>query len=88
MKFNRHQCKVPYVSSKKKKKAPTSQAQDEEALFETVSEKLTLECTRQLVLCASGWPSVKESDAGSLNEDCVHKERGMMLFLLIIHNNS
>ena len=78
MKFNRHQCKVPYVGSKKKK-APTSQAQDEEALFETVSKKLTLKCTRQSVLCASGWPSVKESDAGSLNEECVHKEDDVVL---------
>ena len=87
MKFNRHKCKVPCVGSKKKKN-PASQAQDEEALFETASEKLTLERTQQSVLCASGWPSVKENDAGSLNEDCVHKERRMMLFLLIIHNNS
>lgn len=40
-----------------------------------VSKKVTLECTRQSVLCASSWPSLKESDSGSLNEDCVHKEK-------------
>ena len=39
------------------------------------SKKVTLERTSQSVLCASSWPSLKESDAESLNEDCVHKEK-------------
>lgn len=59
----------------KKKKQPNFTGAGWGSFIWMVSKKVTLECTRQSVLCARSWPSLKESDSGSLNEDCVHKEK-------------
>lgn len=81
MKFNRHKCKVLQCGFKKLNFTGTGWRR----FIWTASEKVALECSWQSALCGSSWPSLKESNTGSLHRYHVRKEKDDVV---IVNNSS